>query len=237
MSKILEIIMFKRLEQHLESNNILTTEQFAFRKGIHIENAVFSLTNNIITSLNQRQQVGGIFCDLPKAFDCVNHTILLNKLHYYGIRGQCYRWFKSYLANRKQRVCISPHILEQQKSSSWETLVNGVPQGSILRPLLSIIYLNDLPYGLHQLAKPVIYADDTSVLLMAKNDEQLKNKINCTLDYMTALFSANGLVLNMKKTNIMKCASSYPQNEAFQIMYQKEIITGTNNTKNFRTRT
>ena len=72
---------------------------------------------------------------------------------------------------------------------------------------------------------------------MAKNDEELKNKINCRLDYMTAWFSANGLVLNMKKTNIMKCASSYPQNEAFQIMYQKEIITGTNNTKNFRTRT
>jgi len=111
MSKILEIIMFRRLEQHLESNNILTTDQFGFRKGVHIENAVFSLPNNIITSLNQRQWVGGIFCNLTAAFDCVNHTILLNKLHYYGIRGKCHLWFKSYLENRKQRVCISPHIL------------------------------------------------------------------------------------------------------------------------------
>jgi len=68
--------MFKRLEQHLESNNILTSEQFGFRKGVHTENAVFSLTKNIITSRNQRQQVGGIFCDLTKAFDYVNHTIL-----------------------------------------------------------------------------------------------------------------------------------------------------------------
>ena len=83
MSKILEIIMFKRLEQHLGSNNILTTEHFGFRKGVHTENAIFSLTDNIINSLNQRQQVGGIFCDLTKAFDCVDHTILLNKLHYY----------------------------------------------------------------------------------------------------------------------------------------------------------
>jgi hypothetical protein len=118
MPKILEIIMFKRLEQHLELNNVLATEQFGFRKGVHIENAGFSLTDNIITSLNQRQQVGGIFCDLTKAFDCINHTILLNKIHYYGIREKHHRWFKSYLEDRKQRVCISPHILEHEKSSS-----------------------------------------------------------------------------------------------------------------------
>ena len=118
MSKMLVMtIMFKRLEQHLELNNILTTDQFGFRKGVHIENAVFSLTNNIITSLNQQQQMGGIFFYLTKAFDCINHTILLNKLNYYGIRGKCHHWFKPYLENKKkQRVCISPHILEQEKS-------------------------------------------------------------------------------------------------------------------------
>jgi hypothetical protein len=95
VSKILEIIMFKRLGQHLESNNILATEQFGFRKGAHIENAIFTLADNILIALNQQQQVGGIFCDLTKAFDCINHTILLNKLYYYGIRGNCHHWFKS----------------------------------------------------------------------------------------------------------------------------------------------
>jgi len=87
--------MFGRLEQHLESNNILATEQYGFMKGAHIENEIFILTDNILIALNQRQQVGGIFCDITKAFDSVNHSILLNKLYYYGIRGKCHHWFKS----------------------------------------------------------------------------------------------------------------------------------------------
>jgi len=133
-----------------------------------------------------------------------------------------YRWFKSYLKNRKQSVCISPHILEHEKSSSWETVINGVPQDSILGPLLLITYLNDLPYGLHEGTKPLTYADDTSVLLTAKKNKELKTKINCTLNYMTGWFSANGLTLNMEKTNIMKFTSSYHYNEAFQIINQKK---------------
>jgi hypothetical protein len=200
MSKILEIIMFKRLEQHLVSNNILATEQFGFRKGAHIENAIFTLTDNILTSLNQHQQVGSIFCDLTKAFDCANHSILLNKLHYYGIRGKCHHCFKSYLENRKQCVIILPYIVDNGKSSSWETQTSGVAQGSILGPLLFIIYLNDLLCGLHQAAKAIMYTDDTSVLLTAKNVEELKIKINGALDYMIGWFTANGLTLNMEKT-------------------------------------
>jgi hypothetical protein len=124
MSKILEIIMLKS-EQHLESNNILATEQFGFRKDVHIENAIFALTDNILIALNRRQQVEGIICDLTKAFDCVNHAVVLNKLYYYGIRGKCHHSFKSYLENRKQRVSISPHILEHDKSSSWEMITSG----------------------------------------------------------------------------------------------------------------
>jgi hypothetical protein len=93
-SKIIETIMFKRLVQHLESNSILTPAQFGFRKDIHINDAVFSLLKNILNSLDQRKHVGGIFCDLTKAFDCVTYKILLNKLKYYGIRGTCLSWFK-----------------------------------------------------------------------------------------------------------------------------------------------
>jgi hypothetical protein len=91
--------------------------------------------------------------------------------------------------------------------------------------------LNDLPCGLHQGAKPVICADDTSVLLTAKNYEELKIKVNHTLDYMIGWFSANGLALNMEKTNVMKFTSSYHQNEVFHFIYQKKIIIEINNTK------
>ena len=101
-----------------------------------------------------------------------------------------------------------PHTLEHAKSSSWETVTSGVLQGSILGPLLFIIYLNDLPCGLHEGAKPVIYADDTCVLLTAKNDKELKIKINYMLCYLIGWLSANGLALNIEKTNIMKFASS-----------------------------
>ena len=162
ISNILEKVLLNRLSQHFESNNLLTSSQYGFWKNVHIDDAIFFLLD-IIIPLDQHKCMGGIFCDLTKAFDCVDHDILLNKLQYYGVRGVCLSWFQSYLAKRKQKVCISANISKQETSSSWEVILSEVPQGSILGPLLFIIYLNDLPYGLHQENKPVIYADDVSV--------------------------------------------------------------------------
>jgi hypothetical protein len=107
ISKILESVVFNRLSLHLQVNNILLPEQFGFRKGISIEKAVFTLTNNILNAINQQKQTGGIFCDLTKAFNCINHKILLSKLFYYGIRGVNPLWFESYLVNRRQKVEIT----------------------------------------------------------------------------------------------------------------------------------
>jgi hypothetical protein len=110
-------------------------------------------------------------------------------------------------------------------------IASGLPQDSILGPLLFIIYLNDLPYGLHQGNNPVICGDCTSVSLTANSETELKKKMKNELYYMTGWFSGNGLVLNMEKTNITKFTPNNRQNEAFQIMYQNRLLFGTDNNK------
>jgi len=101
--------MFNRLNQHLNVNRIIFPEQHGFRRGINIENAIFSLTNTILSSLNKKQVVAGLFCDLSKDFDSINHSVLLQKLSYYGVRGIYLNWFESYLTNRRQKVIISTY--------------------------------------------------------------------------------------------------------------------------------
>ncbi|GFG38826.1 hypothetical protein Cfor_11239 [Coptotermes formosanus] len=103
-SKVLEKAMYNRLSHHLHMNNIPVTEQHGFRNGISTEKAAFRRTNSVFQSLNKKRHVGGIFCALAKAFDCVNHDILLFKLHFYGIQGETADWFRSYLSNIKQRA-------------------------------------------------------------------------------------------------------------------------------------
>ena len=169
-----------------------------------------------MSSLNLHQQIGGIFCDLSKTFDCVNHEILIAKLHYYGICRVALKWFKSYITNRKQKVKITLQNGKKDSSSRWETIKNGVPQGSILGPLLFIIYVNDFPRGINQFANPVICADDTSVLVSAQNLENLKLKLDFTLHYISDWFSFNGLTLNIDKTKIIKFSSNYLQNQIHQ---------------------
>ena len=134
--------------------------------------------------------------------------------------------FEKYVINGLNR--ISPQLLEEENSSNWNTVTSGVPQGSILGPLLFLIYINDLPYGIHHDAKTIMYADDTSILLTARSDE-LKIKINSALDNVIKWFSVNGLVLNIEKTNIVKFTSGCCQNNFFQATCQNNVLIGANN--------
>jgi hypothetical protein len=144
------------------------------------------------------------FCDLSKAFDCVNHEILLSKLHFYGIQGITIDWFRSHLINRKQKVGIKSPNSAHNSVSNWGIFKHRVPQRSILGPLLFLVYVNDLSLRINSLAEPILFADDTSVIISNSNLTELSTTANLVLARMIEWFSTNRLVLNLEKTNILE---------------------------------
>ena len=133
-SKIFEKLIFTRLHRHLYTNGILAKEQYGFRSNSSTENAAYDIINEITKSMNEKCSLGGLFCDLEKAFDCVNHKILLEKLEFYGIRGKLLNLIQSFLQGRSQNVLINKNTAHAGTSSGWRAIKHGVPQGSILGP-------------------------------------------------------------------------------------------------------
>lgn len=128
--------------------------------------------------------MGGLFCDLTQAFDCVNHTILLAKLEFFGFNGKAGKLIKTYLRDRQQRTVLNSNITSG--ISEWQSVKRGVPQGSVLGPLLFLIYINDLPNTINKESKPILFADDTSILCCKSNltelDIALKETLPCVAD-------------------------------------------------------
>jgi hypothetical protein len=150
--------------------------------------------------MNNRRSVGGIFCDLDNAFDCVKHGILVDKLQFYGIKGKFLALIQSYLRGRNQKVFIDKLSAFDNVSSGWKKITNGIPQGSILGTLLFLVYINDLPMATDSDSKFVLFADDTSIIITSPNRERLQIALNKTLSDINSWFQANFLLLNFNKT-------------------------------------
>ena len=153
--------MYSRFIDFIEINDILYKNQFGFQRGKSTEHALLDLYRNIVQSIKSEEKTSCIFLDFAKAFDTVNHEILLGKLEHYGIRGLPLIWFKSYLSNRKQAVKIGQCI------SHDKPITCGVPQGSVLGPLLFLIYVNDIHVSSPQV-KFHLFADDTCIFNSSK---------------------------------------------------------------------
>ena len=192
-SKIIEKIVHKRLYSFMIKHNLLYNSQYGFRTHHSTEHTVLELQNMIAENINNKLLTAGVFLDLSKAFDTINHSILINKLQFYGIRGVALDWFKSYLYTRKQIVQIGT------AKSSPLTLHTGVPQGSNLGPLLFIIYINDM-YVSTNTGNVIHFADDTCLLFTFESIQQLQSNINVELANINNWLLLNKLSLNVNKT-------------------------------------
>ena len=181
--------------------------------------ALIEIVDNIKTAIDNNKFVCGIFLDLTKAFDTVNHQILLDKLHHYGIRGIVHKLFKSYLSNRKQFVKIN------NCESECKTTTCGVPQGSVLGPLLFLIYVNDIanlsPFGSIRL-----FADDTNIFIEHSDIEQLRINAQIVLDYLYGWFEDNRLTVNASKSSFSIFTTKYKriQNQIPDSLVSNNII-------------
>jgi retron-type reverse transcriptase len=197
LNKILEKLVHDRTYKFLENLQCIYSLQFGFRKKHSTNHALIDITETIRQALDNKKIVCGIFVDLQKPFDTVNHDILIDKLDHYGVRGTANDWFSSYLKNRSQFVSILGF------ESATKPVNHGVPQGSVLGPLLFLIYINDLHSAVKS-SKVYHFADDTNLLNIGSSPKKMQKSINADLKIIYKWLLANKISLNSDKTEIIE---------------------------------
>jgi hypothetical protein len=207
-SKLLEKLMYKRLIKFIEKNKLLTHSQYGFRENRSTEHAVIELVDKVSKAIDKGEYTIGIFLDLSKAFDTINHKILIQKLEHYGIRGITQLWFKDYLENRKQIVKYD------QVRSNEMVIRSGVPQGSILGPILFLLYINDIEQC-SKLLSFILFADDTNIFYSNSCLKSLNGILQTEINKVTEWLNVNKLSLNiqMRKFILFRSSNKKPKHE------------------------
>ena len=198
MSKILEKRIYIRLYSYLEKYNLLYDSQYGFQSKRSCKQAIAELTGYVLQSKNHREKSAALFLDLSKAFDTLDHNILLMKLERYGIRGIANTWFKSYLENRSLVAKVSTSSNQVVRSDRFN-ISYGAAQGSCLGPLLFIIFVNDM-HLLPLYSKIILFADDTTIFNSHSSLKYLQFTLEHDLCILVNWFKSNKLSLNLNKT-------------------------------------
>ena len=210
--------------QHMTSPHASINQSGAcVRKGSSTSHSLIEITEKIKESIDNGKFGCGIFIDLKKAFDTVNHKILLTKLDHYGIRGNILKWFESYLSDRKQ------YVFYNGISSDIKSITCGVPQGSVLGPLLFLLYINDLP----NISEKVffLFADDTNIYYESDNLMELEKTVNEELKKLCLWLNLNRLALNVGKTNFVIFRANKKLTHNVTLVMNKKAIAQKDNVK------
>lgn len=202
-SKVYEKVVLKRLLDHCTEHSLLTNLQHGFTKGKSTTTAIIQMVESLIDGLEDGNLTTGLFLDFSKAFDCLDHQLIIKKLENLGVTGTVKKWFQSYLKDRTQLVelrNIENGVIKEIRSS-LQPINRGVPQGSVMGPILFIIFTNDLPQQLGDACIPLMYADDTTLVFSEKTAESLEITSYVSLNMAYQYCHNNDLSVNTTKTS------------------------------------